>query len=55
MRLLALLLPLCTIVLWAQVTASISGRMKDATGAGPGLPRLTICLMLAEEVRSQFG
>src|SRR5580704_11588909 len=32
-----LFLCLCTLVLWAQVTASISGKVEDATGSGvPG-------------------
>ncbi len=34
MRLLGLFLALCTFALWAQVTASITGRVDDATGAG---------------------
>ena len=42
MRSLGLLLPLCTLVLWAQVTASISGRVEDATGAGIGGATITV-------------
>ena len=42
MRSLGLLLPLCTLVLWAQVTASISGRVEDATGAGVGGATVTV-------------
>ena len=42
MRSLGLLLPLCTLVLWAQVTASISGRVEDATGAGIGGATVTV-------------
>jgi len=42
MRSLGLLLPLFTLVLWAQVTASISGRVEDATGAGIGGATVTV-------------
>ena len=42
MRSLGLLLPLCTLVLWAQVTASITGRVEDATGAGIGGATVTV-------------
>ena len=42
MRSLGLLLPLCTFVLWAQVTASITGRVEDATGAGIGGATITV-------------
>jgi hypothetical protein len=42
MRLLALLLPLCTLALWAQVAASISGRVEDASGARVGGATVTV-------------
>ena len=42
MRSLGLLLPLGALVLWAQVTASISGRVEDATGAGVGGATVTV-------------
>jgi hypothetical protein len=42
MRSLGLLLALGTLVLWAQVTASISGRVEDATGAGVGGATITV-------------
>jgi len=42
MRSLGLLLALGTLVLWAQVTASISGRVEDATGAGVGGATVTV-------------
>ena len=42
MRLLSLFLCLSTLVLWAQVTASISGRVDDATGAGIGGATVTV-------------
>jgi hypothetical protein len=42
MRSLGLLLAVCTFVLWAQVTASISGRVEDATGAGVGGATITV-------------
>src|SRR5579864_6813374 len=42
MRLLALFLCLAALVLWAQVTASISGRVEDATGSGVGGATVTV-------------
>ena len=42
MRSLSLFLVLSTLVLWAQVTASISGRVEDATGAGVGGATVTV-------------
>jgi hypothetical protein len=42
MRSLGLLLALSTLVLWAQVTASISGRVEDATGAGVSGATVTV-------------
>ena len=42
MRLLSLFLCLSALVLWAQVTASISGKVDDATGAGIGGATVTV-------------
>src|SRR5579872_2256067 len=42
MRALALLFSIGTIVLWSQSTASISGRVEDATGAGVGGATVTV-------------
>jgi hypothetical protein len=42
MRALGLLVSLCTAVLWAQVTASISGRVEDATGAAVSGATVTV-------------